>query len=222
MVAYSRKRRGAPIRRRRPAKRPRTSRMMVPRNLVRNNITFIKRKYYYGFIDILQTSWFNQSFTFRLDQLPSYSEFAVLFDQYKINAVKIDFVPGTTSNDQEGLLGNATAGASVMYTPQVYTIVDLDGNPQITTQAQTLENSNVRLVKRPFSPFSIYVKHPRLLMAAGGVSGAIPTRGWIDTTQTGAIHHGAGIAGQILSGSTNAVFRCYVTLTYYMCFRKAK
>lgn len=221
MVAYSRsKRRAAPLRRRRVVKRRRT--MKVPKSMVSQNIMMCKRKYYFGVIDIPLTSWFSQAFDFRLSYLPNYTEFTNLFDQYKINAVKIDFVPSTTGNDQEGLYNQTGAGGAWFFSPIVYTLIDKDGNPQVSTQNATMENSKARLIKKPFEPFSIYVRKPQLLMSAGLTTSAIQTRGWIDTTAAGAYHHGAAIAGQILNGTTAAVMRYYCTITYYMAFRNAK
>lgn len=222
MVSYGRKR--SAVVRRRTVKRRRVTRRVprIPRTLVTNNVMMCKRKHYFGNIDILQTSWTTQTFQFRLDNLPQHTDFTNLFDEYKINAVKIDFVPGATSNDQEGIYQQTGAGGTYMFTPQVFTLIDKDGLAQINTQTQTLENSNARLIKNPFQPFSVYVRKPMALMSAGGVTASILTRGWTDCSTPGVIHHGASIAGQILGGSTTAALRYYVTLTYYLAFRKAK
>lgn len=223
MASYGRKR--SAVVRRRTVKRRRTAYRKparVPRSLVTNNVMMCKRKQYFGHIDILQTSWTTQTFQFRLDNLPNSSDFTNLFDEFKINAVKIDFVPGSTSNDQEGIYAQNNVAGTYMFTPQIFTVIDYDGLAQINTQTQTLENSNARLIKKPFQPFSVYVRKPTILMSAGGVAQSILTRGWTDCSTPSVIYHGASIAGQILGGSTTAALRYYVTLTYYLAFRKAK
>ena len=42
-------------------------------------------------------------FTFALADLPNYTEFTTLFDQYRINAVKLTFIPRLSSADSNPL-----------------------------------------------------------------------------------------------------------------------
>lgn len=47
---------------------------------------------------------------FRLNQLPNYTEFTDLYDQYKINAVKLSFLPSQTQSISLSSTNNSTQG----------------------------------------------------------------------------------------------------------------
>lgn len=60
-----------------------------------------------------------RSYTFHLDQLPGVSDFTTLYDQYRINGVKLEFVPQISGMD-----GNPNTTLYAM--PNIHMVIDRD------------------------------------------------------------------------------------------------
>jgi len=73
-----------------------------------------------------------KKYNFQAANLTQWSTFASLFDQYRINGIKMTFLPTTAASDATVTNPGATFAWSV----------DLDGDNQITTFPELLECSN--------------------------------------------------------------------------------
>lgn len=214
-------------RRKRRAMGTMSRRSRISRSVVSNNVVSIKRQYYMGeFFAPVTAGWSWNAYDFKLSNIPSYVEFTNLFEQYKINAVKLTFVPvGYGGDGINQIYANSTAGAPYFETPRLYTIVDRDGNPQVGTEEYMLQNSKARMIKNPFKVFSVYIAKPCVQQEVGttlSFAGAAPKSGmWLDCDNTGVLHNGLGIGCQA-NGSTTASFRWRIVATYYMQFKIAK
>lgn len=171
------------------------------------------------------SGWTYVNYTFSLGGVPGYTEFVNLFDQYRINAVKLTFLPQFTGNDFEDAVANNASSVPWIQNPRVHYCIDRSGiqTGTINSESKMLEYSSARTVKRPFEPFSIYVKSPSVhLGTATGViivGGAPKSKQWIDTDNYGIVHHGCAIGMQIPGGATNTTYGYEVMIKLYMQFK---
>lgn len=78
--------------------------------------------------------------TFKLTDLPNYTEFTNLFDRYRINAVKLTIVPLVTSNDVNP--------ATTLFTlPNVHTAIDYNDNSNPGSMNELMQYSNYRCTR---------------------------------------------------------------------------
>lgn len=223
-MAYKRKRSYGGSRRRVKRRMPmRTTR--VPRAVRTSNLVSIKRSYKVADYQINYASGFVATpFYFTLNTLPNYTEFTNLFEVYRINAIKLTFLPIATGNDLPSITGNTATGAVWALTPRVYYTIDKDGNPP-STENGFLERSNMKIVRRPFSGWQIYIRNPCVQSAVANsvtlVGGSPKSRQWIDCDNYGVAHWGCAVGGQIPSGSTTSAMTWQVIATYYMQFKGA-
>lgn len=124
--------------------------------------------------------------TFSLDKLPSYSEFANLFDQYRINKVVVKFVPQVN----QVMTGTAAASAIV---PVIYTAIDTDGQNTPTSGTDIQQYATCREVSanKPFK--RVLVPRCAAPVYQGGVSSGYlecPARQWLDVNYVSVTHYG--------------------------------
>lgn len=131
-----------PLRYSRRTRRPRTMRRrrIVRRRTYRNrrmnrkrSTTHLFKRSFHTTINILKSANTAGCNYFQLDQLPNYSEFVDLFDQYKVNALKYEFVPRFNSIDQ----ASATGG-------EFYTAIDRVSNDPPSSLNEMLEYQSLR------------------------------------------------------------------------------
>lgn len=224
MPAAKRSRR-APARPRkiRRISRKRTS---VPRAL-RQNHTYITRMVHYNDFAIpLNGTWTYTSMTFKLSDLVNYTEFTSLFNEYKIAAVKVTFLPRWTNNDVANSVLTGT-GAAFGSNPLIWTMADRDGTTTISSQSNVMQNSRARMVRHPFRPFSVYVRPKVQVEVANDPLGvtyasAMPRMGWLDTQNANIQHSGVQIAGYIpysasAASGINVTFDVFAK--FYMQFK---
>lgn len=210
----------------RTTRRKYTRKMKIPRAVVRTNLTSIKRRYYVGaWAATVATGWNSTNYSFRLNNIPSYTEFTALFEQYKINAVKLTFIPQWEGGLDQNNAYIAAATVPYVQTPRMYVLIDKDGDPQISTENLMLENSDTRVITNPHKAFSVYVRKPCAqyeVSTSLGFSAASPKPSpWLDCDNYGVNHYGVGIGCQ-LDGSVTASMYYRVVATYYMQFKGAK
>lgn len=173
-----------------------------------------------GSIGHIAGTWTAYPYTFRAGNLPNYSAYQALFDQYRINAVKLTFTPYWDNNDL-GQQGSTTVAAM----PRVYTIIDRNGiGPgSIATEDLMLEYGNCRQITRPGQPFSIYIKSPGIEtdveVSGVGVPAMTMYKKFLDTN-TGTVDHFGCAIGWIQPGVTGTTsFNYHVVATYYLQFK---
>jgi len=151
---------------------------------------------------------------FRLNQLPNYSEFTELFDQYRICGVKITLKPG---NDNSGLRQSSQLPVNTF---SFWSVIDRNDITAPTSVNEMLEYQNVKrhnLIRG--------MKHyfcPNILTDTGATIYATNTpkyKQWIDTTLDDVPHLGLKLwsdaMGDLAAGQTFSM-EAYVTL-YIQC-----
>lgn len=117
------------------------------------------------------------SLNFTLSQVPDYTDFTTLYDQYKIKAVKCTLIPRHT----EVGLGTITQG-------NMWSVLDYDDSAIPTSLDALLQYQNTKRT-RMNQTHSRYLK-PMVGTALAGGSTAPKRNQWIDATNSGVEHRG--------------------------------
>lgn len=144
------------LRKRRPYKRRAMASKLVKisRRITGHNIHAFERTIS-GATDVKDWSALqNYSFTFKLADLPDYTEFTNLFDAYRITSVKLKFIYSCTE---------VTGPSSVNAMPQIFMVNDYDDATPLASYTAYQEYETFR-IKRLDKPFKTVCK-PRVAMA---------------------------------------------------------
>lgn len=218
-------RRKSTYRRRKPMlKAAKRARMTLKRN-VRDNVLSCKRSVVLDQLSIYKT-WSHKPLAFTLAMLPNYTEFTALFSQYKINAIKIQFIPDYNSGDAMTALQSG-AGGQYLAAPRLYTVVDKSGIIDVDSEVKMLQYSAKRIIRKPRDPFGIYISGPQAQLEtetatlfAGATESA---KRWIDLDNPSVVFRGCAVAGILpFATSATASFNYQVIATYYMQFKQAR
>lgn len=222
--------RRAPYRRpARPMKKRRMTKRPIPRGLrpAAPSAMLVKRTFYAGnwTFGTVTTNDFWRYGVITLSNLPSASDFTALFDEYKINAIKVTYRPSYDSVPSDAPALNVNTG------PQSFAHIVVDpgstliptGTYNSTTLNTFLENSGVRTVTTN-KPFSIFWKPKiRVQAAGGGTTSEVRKGGYMRTSDTGVVYTGYHMFLQqnnFATSNTRIALDSYVTL--YMSFRNLR
>lgn len=150
---------------------------------------------------------------FKLSDLPNYTQFTNLFDEYRIRAIKCYFIP--TFNVNYGTTGTATL-------PQLISAIDYDDatTPSSTAQIYSFDTCRVHGI---FDKMTTRTFKPALSLAV--YTGSFVGYGqrqdqWIDCNSPGASHY-AMKWGMVNFSNASGVVNAYLEATFYIEFRKA-
>lgn len=162
--------------------------------------------------------------TIDMSSFNNFSEMAAIFDEYRVNAIKVTYRPAYDS------VAQATA-ASAVTQPQAFAHYVVDpastvipsGTYNITSLNTLLENGNVK-TRTLNRPFSIYYK-PKVLdqVFNTGTAGVMRKSPWIRTSETSASFRGYHMYIQqngFNLGNLNIKLDTYIT--FYVQFRNVK
>lgn len=145
--------------------------------------------------------------TFKLTDLPSYTEFTNLFDKFRICAVKYEIVPNWTSSDINPI-------GTYQSVPNIFTVLDYN---DITTPGSLSELLQYKNLKRTRGHL-IHKRYIKPAVLAANYEGAVTTaytsvwKRWLDTTDSGTLHYGLKYC--IDQTSTAMTYRVYAK--YYI------
>lgn len=198
---------------------------------INDNRLFCKRSYVVPnpenptepyFFSVTPSTWSWRRIAFILAQLPDFTDFQNLFNQYKIHALKYDFVPQYSEN--ASVPGQQWFG-NVMASPRIYTVVDNSGGASVTSEANMLQYSNARLVDG-LKPFSIYVKAPNVHLETETttlfVGATQAAKMWTDLDNPNITFRGCAIGGIMPFGQANSAIHYQCICTAYLEFRQAR
>lgn len=190
-------------------------RAIIPRS-PRQPVQYFKRSQYYSGVYANSTTADTfYSIPFSLNALPNYTEFTALYDQYRINGVKVTIIPRGNSAE---IGASATTGQAV----GVFSVIDYDDGSLLTSIQQACQYPNMKMT-RSNQMHMRYLK-PRCELAGTITStpttGAImATRGWIDADAAGVPHYGLKL---IFQQSPNTVQQFDLKLDYYLAFKSVR
>lgn len=207
-------------------KRRRTTRTKRTASRRRAGQVSVKRTVYGGqwTMGFAATSDFWKYMIFDMSNFNNFSEMAAVFDEYKVNAIKVTYRPAYDS------VSNLSAAGAVVQ-PQAYAHVVVDPasttNPSGTygtTSLQTfLEQERVKTYTLN-RPFSIYFK-PKVLdqVYNTGTASVVRSSPWVRTSDTACVYRGYHMYLQqnnFSSGNSNVKLDYYITM--YCQFRNLK
>lgn len=218
MVArrFSRRRR---FRRRRPLRRRSYRRRRVFRRSRRQRVHSFTRWTDVASQAILDNGS-NSTMTFALSQLPSYTEFTNLFDQYKINCVvlKMRFL-----NQIPDRVDSSTGVGRANF----HYCIDYNDSVGYTTVSQFAQVSNYRVHalngERDWS-IKIFPKCQKQIYVGLASTGYGPTKSWINTADAAVPHYGlkylieSGVAGV----GENTIGILQIQAKYYISCKNVK
>lgn len=211
--------------RKRTYKKRRTMNISRPRMRMGSKVVFIKRTFraLTWTPDVATTSGFWRNSGYTLNVMPSSTDVTSLFDQYKINGVKITFRPrydsfagnDTTDTTLPGITNQGGCDVHCIVDP--YNMTAPSGTYTNANLNMFLENGRVRTYSGN-KPFSVFVK-PTVDHELGGITSSQRKRTWVSTTQPGITHYGAQffIADPGLTGNFGQSWDVY--FTYYLACR---
>lgn len=214
-MAYTRRnRRYSP--KRRNYKRNYRKKSYIPRKRLTAKVYPYKRHVDLGFITTTGLSTEAGYFNFQMSDLPSYSEFTALYDQYKLKMVKIYFVPFTMDN-------SSTAGAVTDATQWqcLYTAIDSNGVSTPTSINQLRQYQTCRFTRMGKVHKRVIYPKPATELYNGVAPSAYATApsAWINTSYSGVPHYGLKWAFDNATSDINSKF-FRVEAVYYMVFRQ--
>lgn len=219
------------MKRRRPSGR-RMRRTMKRRRIVRRRVRqarmAVKRTFY---VENWQpnsagTNGFWRYYQFTASQLPSMSEFVALFDQYKINAVKVTFRPrfdsfqgnNTTDTTLPGVTNQSGTNMHVIRDP--YTTTFPTGTYTVANMNSFMEQGNVKSYTGN-RPFSIYIR-PTNNFTVDGANVERKRSKYINTSNLAIPHFGFHAYAQDNNFSGTFGNSWDVFYTYYMTFKNLR
>lgn len=175
-------------------------------------IYLFKRTSNYGTLFINNITDTLDGYQFRLDQVPNFTEFTALYDQFKINAVKLTFYPQVTENISLGTINNPVASA------RFYSCLDFNDSAPPTTIDEVREYQSCK--RTPIlKPHKRYLK-PRI-MDRGQIYN--PGRPWLSCdTARSEPHYGVKIGVENMSSTTTSTMEYTIECKFYLSFRNVK
>lgn len=183
----------------------------------RAGVHYYKRSYMTSFNTYNWALMNNQGWDFFLSQLPNYTEFTNLYDQYKISRIKVKFIYSANSQD-------VTTAANITALPNLLTVVDNNDSTALTSAGDYCQYKDFR-IRRMDKPCSVYFK-PQFAVAAysGAFTSYASKTGWIDCASYNVKHYGLkfGVDPMFYGDGSSVTGRVQCILTYYMKFRAPK
>ena len=174
----------------------------------------------------LTSAWAGAMYNFTLGQLPSSGDFTSMFSAYRINAIRLLFIPVITSLDGAQVYANQTAGSQWTTVPRLYTAIEKTGNGQYATEALIQQYQNLRVIKRPLSPFTVYIKNPAVWESvqttAASAFSQPRSKQWLSCDTTNVNHYGCAIGGILPGASASGSVQYNVIATYYVQFKNPR
>lgn len=149
---------------------------------------------------------------FKLNDLPGVSELISLYDQYKINAVKLELIPQSNINE---FIGETI--------PYIHSVLDYDDSVLLANVNEAYEYQSLKSTTA-FRKHTRYLKPFYLSMGLNSLATTVPVapkRSWISTAQSSVIHRGVKIIIED-SASANVDLQIRVKTTFYLQFKNVK
>lgn len=159
-----------------------------------------------------------EAISFQLSDLPGYSQFTNLYDQYRFVAVKAEFIPMNLP------VTYLNVSVIVPTCPILYTCIDLD-DATIPGTNQIVEEHESVTCHGAFTPATTnkYIRWLRPACApemyqTGGFGGyASKQLQWLDTASSAVQHY--GLKWWVYAATNTPAYKYNVTLTYYLQFK---
>lgn len=203
----------------------------VPRPIGKTATMYIKRKLWSAtwLPATAATSDFWKQFTLNLTQIPNYTEFTNMFDQYRIAAIKWTFYPRFTDfsgNDNTDTTppGVTNIGQNIMHICyDIYSTVSPSGTYTSTNLNSFMEQGRIKTVTNGNRPIQVYVKPVIQGNYIGGTATNMFTKSkWLPTSSPSIPHYGPNIFVQDLNLAGVFGQQYDILVTAYIAVRNQK
>lgn len=210
---------------RRPAFRRRLSRRTRGRRLT-NRVYSFRRTANLGQLTAFQDGnitsiGIQAGYSFQLDQVPQFTEFTQLYDQYKLSMVKLELRPTVT--DMVGVPNQGFTAASGFY--PLRTVIDYDDAQAPPNEPFMFQYQNMRTTQ----PTRVHTRVVRPKFSTRAYATALsdgfrPSTGFIDCNQPSVPHYGLKVwmDPPPLVASTRSTLTYNVYATYYLKFKNVR
>lgn len=210
------RRRRVAIRRRRYSRRYRFNRRYTPRRFsgrTRQPLHNICRTLVGDSIDI-GASQQSLAYSFQLSDLPSYTEFVALFQHYRINGIKITFVPPFNVSSVQDNLSSAFTRLPIIHSAPVY---DNTAAPSDVNDLVQRSGYRRQVLKRPIS---FFIKPAMLLQGDDTSFDLTFWKRWVKTSNPSVNYYGYLFLLEAVGSGDSSLVQVYVK--YYMQFKGIK
>lgn len=160
--------------------------------------------------------------SFKLNQLPNYTEFTTLFDQYKINGVKMTWILSSNGHAQIPYPSSNLTNSL----PLLYTCIDRDdGSPHATfDEMNQIESLKVKRMDRTISRFCKPMLASSVYGGGAFSAYAAPFKNpWVDAGSTNAEYYGLKWAIDPVISTSNVInYRVKVIAKFYISCRDTR
>ena len=148
---------------------------------------------------------------FALNDVPGYTEFTALYDAYKINAVKIMFLPQMTSNISVSSVNNPYANT------RFFSCIDYNDStaPANVDAVREYKSCKYTPILRRHKR---YIYKPKILAAEGYT----PVSPWISCASPSVIYYGLKYAIENTNATVGTAFEYSVECKFYLSFKNVK
>lgn len=167
-----------------------------------------------GLIRVSAASAQNIQYTFQLSDLPDYTEITTLYDQYKIKAISLRFVPFQNSAD-------INPNASVVYAQPIHSVLDFTDTTNLATLNDYMEYSTYKMTKglRDHRRY-LYPKQIVYALDEGASVLADVQNKWLRSESPGVDHLGVKVHIPQALATTSTIYQVFAT--FYVLAKQVK
>ena len=204
------------FRKKRPAKK-RAKAMKRGRTNVRNGLVHVKKTIIDPRVLVNANGTVFNSDTFELSDLPQYTNYTALYEEYRIDKIVYSF----KALNNVAPTGLATAATTFHSLGMVHSIVDLNDAVAPVSIQTMMNDSSYKGNRSNVNHTRTFV--PKWLNNVGGAAAAQSKTGWLNTDFPGVSHYSLKWAFE--GGTASAPGLSYIIepiVTYYVSFRNPK
>ncbi|AUM61873.1 capsid [uncultured virus] len=170
-------------------------------------------KRYVGTLGSLVINNINPTFAgynFSLNDVPNYTEFTDLYDSYKINCIKVYFIPQMTSNVSLGTVNNAWASA------RFFSAIDYNDATAPTSIDDLRQYQSCKMT-------SIMRQHKRVIFKPKILDTSSYTLSpWMATSSPSTNYYGLKVGVEPMSSTSSTTMTFNIEAVFYMSFKQVK
>lgn len=197
--------------------RYRLSKAMVLRNPRPKAYSFKRKLFVYNNIELNYGTDYAGVFNFRLDQLPNYSDFQNLYDQYMIKKIVFKIIP--KYSESALVTGGATTGINPNnQMQQIHSCIDYDDNTLPTSVDQLCQYQTHKMTRGNLVHTRVFVPKCEInVTSSAGVASANAPKAyqWLDCDAPTIPHNGIKVFIPA-PGMANTRIQYDILTTYYI------
>lgn len=193
-----------------PANKVAKYRSKVPRELSNDRIHYVKRTANGGTFTVSNLAFTGVGQQFSLNQVPAFSEFTALYDQYKINAIKVIFLPPFTGRMTILSIDSPQTSARFM------SAVDYNDNTGPANMDEIRQYESCKMTQ-------IHEKHERYIPSPKFInSSGQNVNDWISTSSPSTAHFGIKFGADPTNQTNTLSFQYNIEVVFYLAFKNIK